>query len=322
MVCHHVRKSNVQEFDGEGWNPISFDSEGTLLDSFQVPENHSYSSVKRIFTLGFLHLRRKSVLTPQSCYHLRWGIGFGNGSEQIDENVKRQRKRAIFLKQNFLTNRDWRLRWGIMRRDIPTELLENRWHVFKCFKRLQGSNRSLTSGNQSARAAVANEMNKLEEWLRVEYPDINVNVHRMPHKLGYSYLISGIFLQLVVTSLLGALTKFQLGSRSHAPWFLVWIYGGPMLRWKWLNDESFDKEPCLSARKWIFFGITSILSLALAVAVFGGISSLCVELLGSICNREFTFSAPVWLLIAGLIALAFAVIGFSVTYFSWFASKD
>jgi hypothetical protein len=54
----------------------------------------------------------------------------------------------------------------------------------------------------------------------------------------------------------------------------------------------------------MFFGFAGILSLALVVAVYGGISSICVKLLASICNTKFSFSGAIWLLIAVLIALA------------------
>ena len=134
-------------------------------------------------------------------------------------------------------------------------------------------------------------MTDLETWLEDQYPGLYINLNHMPKKLGYSYLISGIFLQLVVTALLAALTRFNLCTPSHACWLLVWIYGGPMLRWKWLNDESIDKEPCLSAFKWVLFGIGGILSLALAVGVYGGIATICVELLGAICNAH-VFASP------------------------------
>jgi hypothetical protein len=303
----------MSEFVGEDkWNEITLDNKGTLHGPLAL--EHSYRSTKRIFTLGVFHFRRKSILTSRCCYQLRWGFGSGKGTQRLNENIRNQRRRAIFLRQNFLTTMDWRLKWNYMKRKIPKDLLEKPNLLIRFFRYFENSKMT-----PNEHAHVTKEFHELDKWLKDQYPEITVDLHRIPQKTGYSYLISGIFLQLVVTAILGALTKFSLGSRKHAPWFLVWIYGGPMLRWTWLNDESLDKELCLSARKWIFFGFTAILSLALLVAVYGGISSICVELLASICNTTFLFPAYIWLLIAVMIALTFATIGLLVTYFSSFA---
>jgi hypothetical protein len=260
------------------------------------------------------------------CYRVDWKFALGRGKQKLNPEVRNQRWEAVFVKQSFITNMDWRLDWAFMKRYIPESLLEDRKYVFKLSSSIKQFTLWLFHHDSSKRfgkeyeASVRQEKEELETWLKDNYPGMNIKI-KFESKLGYSYLISGIFLQLLITAVLGALTKFQLGNPRHSAWILVWIYGGPLLRWKWLINESLDKEPCLSARKWFFYGFTAILSISLRIAVCGGIASICVELLASICNTTFALSIGDWIALAAAIAATFIIIGFGITYFTSFASK-
>jgi len=165
-------------------------------------------------------------------------------------------------------------------------------------------------------------MVNLDRWLKENYSGIQIDLKNMPRKLGYSYLVSGIFLQFLVTVLLGALTHFRVDITSHAIWLLVWMYGGPLLRWKWLNDYSMHKEPCLSPAKWVLYGVGRILSLALTVAVYGGIAVICVELLAAICDTTLVLEPQIWFLIALSIAAVFGLVWMVLRFSVKFAGES
>jgi hypothetical protein len=296
--------------------------DSSLVATASVPIEHGESSSKVIFTLRYFHFQRLQLFTPH-CYHLCWrfGRGWGKTTSTPSSLFRRNPQRAIFLKQYFITPWDWRLNWGIIQRQIPESLRENAdtlavWTKAQRFSKLKFKTIEET---EEVLALNGNDLARLEEWLYDQYPEIGVNLRRMPHKLGYSYFISGLFLLVVITALLGLLTRFHLGEVGQACWFLVWIYGGPLLRWKWFNDQAIQKKPCLSASKWLLFGIWGILTMALMVAVCGGIATISVNLLAAICNTTLEPTVAIWTLIGVSIAVLFAAIVVGVCYFSPFA---
>lgn len=316
---------NNIEFDGVDWKPVKFEgavlTESAPISAEPVPSGHGHEySSTRIFTTGLFHFRRKQSFTAV-CYHLQWAFGFGWGQKGTTPTSKLEGRRAIFLKQFFITNQDWRLYWGIMQRQIPVSNREEH-RMFAALRKAKRRFKAMTfEEDHEILSHNRRDMDKLQVWLDEQYPDIKVNLKHMPHQLGSSYLFSGIFLQLVITVFLGALTRFKLGEASYAGWFLLWIYGGPFLRWKWFNDETLHQKPCLSAPTWLFFGISGVLTVAVAAGVCGGIAVICVNLMAAICNTTFTPSAGVWILIGVSIAAVFAIIGFGVTFFSKFAGE-
>jgi hypothetical protein len=294
------------------WKPVSLRPGTGIQTSTESVDEQTHVTYKRSFSLGFIHFGRKEIWTSL-CYQVYWGFGFGIGKNQrLERDIVDKKWRAIFLKQNFIINQDLWLRWGIMMRNVPGPPESTKRKCGAFFERKKRGNQALAK----------DDMKDLHTWLEQNYPGIQIDLENMPRSFGVSQLVSGIFLQLLVTVLLGSLTRFRLGTSGHAVWLLIWIYGGPLFRWKWLNDNSMDKVPCLNAGKWVLFGIGRVLSIALAVGVYGGIAVICVELLADICNTVFSLSPQIWILIAVLIAAAFGLIGGSVILFSKVACKD
>lgn len=143
-------------------------------------------------------------------------------------------------------------------------------------------------------------------WLRKEYP--NVEFEGLDkRRIGYSYLFSGIFLLVLTTAILAGLTRFRLGTKSHAVWLLIWMYGGPMLRYTWLNDHTIQRRPCLNLGRWLLFFIDRILHVAIAVGVCGGTAVISVELFSDLCSTPFSLAPRIWALVIFSIAAFFVV---------------
>ena len=160
------------------------------------------------------------------------------------------------------------------------------------------------------------DINELKSWLNENYPGVEIPVDDLPKKFAYWPLVSGVFLQVLVTITVGAITRFHLGDRSHAAWILIWIYGSASLRWISLITNSLDQTPCLLLKKWILFGFGIILEFLLAIGVYGGITVIAVELLGEMCGKPFSLPPGVWILIGLLIAFVFAIVACVVFYSS------
>lgn len=95
-----------------------------------------------------------------------------------------------------------------MKREIPFDADKERRSIAKYLhdikEKVKSWHEHQTRGNLELRAK---DMTDLHTWLEDQYPGVYINLNHMPKKLEYSYLISGIFLQLVVTALLAALTQ-------------------------------------------------------------------------------------------------------------------
>lgn len=161
--------------------------------------------------------------------------------------------------------------------------------------------RSRTKGD-----AYVTDMEAFRRWLDKEYPDVEFQ-GLDKRRLGYSRIFSGIFLQVLITAILAGLTRFRFDTRSHAAWLLVWMYGGPMLRYTWLNDHTMHRKPCLNPGKWLLFFIDRMLHVAIIVGVCGGTAVICVELFGNLCNTTFSLAPGTWVLVGFSIAAFFLV---------------
>jgi len=232
---------------------------------------------KPILNLGMLHIRRREVWTS-IYYNISWTFHIGSPDQEKNipgptpgSNAEGLKKTSLFVRQNFLSLSPW----AIMQHSL--------------------------SGQQ--------ELDAFAQWLRVNYPGVEVDLTKLPTRLGWSYLVSGIFLQTLVTVMLGALTHFRVGITSHAAWLLLWMYGGPSLRWTWLM--TMDRDPCPSLLKWCMSLFFFFLSLLVAVGVYGGITVICVELFGAMCLiKDLSLAPKVWVLIGWLIAMT---IGLAIT---------
>lgn len=238
--------------------------------------------------LGLLHIWRTESWTSV-CYDVTWKFIFGKPKSQdlnqpvrevppVTEDLK---KRAIFFRQKFL----FQFHWNLMKRDL-----------------------SGPSGKE--------DINQLKTWLEANYPGITIPLDNMNEWVGYRRLISGIVLQVLVTVLLGALTRFRIGNPNHAAWILVWMYCGASLRWVSLIIESFNKVPCMSRLMWFFFGLGMAYDGLVVVGICGGITVIIVELFQAMCGTPFSISAGVWILIGVLISVTFGLAFFVVLYSS------
>jgi hypothetical protein len=168
------------------------------------------------------------------CHEISWRMKFRRQSQEIPQPVEGpDNQRCLFLKQDFITRS---ARWNLRQRY------------------LSGERGSL-------------DVQDLRAWFEANYPGVEIHPGDWPKTvelikyagLGrnkWEWILNGkwgiaVWLLLVVTGIVGGLTKFKVGKASHASWLLAWLYGGPLFRWKWLFVHSFDKEPCPSLWKWV-----------------------------------------------------------------------
>jgi len=69
-----------------------------------------------------------------------------------------------------------------------------------------------------------------------------------------------------------------------------------------------------------FVGIGRLLSVALAVGVFGGLAAIVTELFSVICGTQFSLSTPVWMAIGLTITVAYVLVNLSIIRLPRFAS--
>jgi len=222
------------------------------------------------------------------CYDISWGISFKRDAiprpvHETEEN-EAKKKRVVFFKQKLLMQLGWRL----MKRDISGE-----------------------SGQA--------DINELKLWLTDNYPGVEIPVDNLPKKFAYWSLVSGVFLQMLVTVTVGAITRFHLGDRRHAMWILLWIYGSASLRWTSLITNSLNQSPILLLKTWMLFALGIVLEFLLAIGVLGGITVIVVELFAVMCTGTVTssLSAGWWILIGFAIAFAFGIVAVVVYYSSY-----
>lgn len=123
-VIHRIIYFDVIEFNGVDWKSVSLSE---LQTSTTIQDNQFNVDYKPIFSLWFLHLRREERWTSV-CYEVSWGVKFGRGETQRSDQRNRDKKeRTTFLKQQFLTSLDPRLKWGIMKREIFNNLYQQKF---------------------------------------------------------------------------------------------------------------------------------------------------------------------------------------------------
>lgn len=231
-----------------------------------------------------MHVWRRQTWT-ETCTEVGWKMAFGrNPSPQFCLD-NRDRTRAVFLKQHFAWSRHFFCfnTWRIMRRSRPNQV----------------------------------QSDALKTWLSENYPGIDIDLdykRKMRLMRGWSILLSGVFLQVLVAVCLGALTRFKVGKASHAVWTLIWLYGHPALRWTALFERSVFAAICRSRRVWFFFMFTNLFAWAITFGVYGGITVIGVELLESVCSQVISLSPGVWVLTATLIFLSYTF-ALALTYF-------
>ena len=163
------------------------------------------------------------------CYDISWGVSFSRRVPVIYRHA-RQTKTKQERNERYFSSKSWGFNWGgsLMKRDIS---------------------------GVTGRA----DLNELKAWLTENYPGVEIPLGDLPQKFSYWSLVSGLFLQMLVTVTVGAITRFHLGDRIHATWILFWLYGSASLRWTSLITNHLDQYPCLLLKTWMLFAIGIIL---------------------------------------------------------------
>ena len=217
--------------------------------------------------------------------------------EDPDEVRKR---RATFLRQHGLLTG---VKWNLNRRHLSGPTGEADCKAFRtwfeenyCGVEIHGDDMPKTTQRQ----------NLLERWFGKQGRE-----GKMENFWG------GALLVIIITGIIGGLTKFQVGKPSHACWLLVWLYGGPAFRWKWLVMHSFDGEPCTSFTRWCVTEVCHALSYLIAAGVYIGMTVILVELFGAFCggpSMTISLSVPWWIVVGGSIFALSAIIGLGISF--------
>lgn len=229
--------------------------------------------------------------------------GSESPSLQPDELVElpddRKKRRCLFLKQEFISRAS---RWNLQKRYLTG-----------------------VSGAQ--------DIKNFRAWFTNNYPGVEIHAGDWPKTVELAgfvkqagrkseWILNGklgiaMWLLLVVTAIVGGLTKMQVGQKSHACWLLVWLYGGPAFRWKWLFVHSFDKEPCRSLWKWCIYELCQLLVWLVAFGVYCGITVICVELFAAFCggpNFTITLGVQYWIAVGISIAAGLLLVGIVIAF--------
>lgn len=212
------------------------------------------------------------------CYDLNWRLVWGlkqtppPTKAPTNQTPEAQKERTAFLRQRFI----WQFSWRLMKHNATGEYGQN-------------------------------QLNEFNLWLKDNYPGIEVPLDNLPRRFSWSSLFGGLFLQALVTAIVGGLTRFKVGNASHAAWLLFWLYGSAALRWMWLISEMIYKYPSLSVWKWMLFWFTVFMEFLVAVGICCSITVLLVELFEALCGMNFVISPGVWILVMVLITTAFAI---------------
>jgi hypothetical protein len=160
------------------------------------------------------------------------------------------------------------------------------------------------------------DMREFEEWIEDNYPEIKLPEDYLDVRTGHSKILIGLFLVLVVTGVVGALTHFKVGIPSHACWLLLWLYGGPTFRLKWLINQSVDNKPCLSYGMFLLYWALRVCGLLIVAGVYCGITVISVELLGAFCGETISLSGGTWIGIGAIILVVLVLVGIIVCYYN------
>lgn len=165
----------------------------------------------------------------------------------------------------------------------------------------------LINGPDFSKYPSQSQISEFRTWLNANYPGVEIPLDDLNPQLWQSALVGGIILQILVTVIVAALTRFQVDNPSHAAWFLIWLYGSSALRWMWLISTYIYSNPCESLWKWLCFWSIVVFEICLAGAMCCAITVLLVDLFETFCIPAIPIEAGVWVLIGVLVIVAFAV---------------
>jgi hypothetical protein len=173
---------------------------------------------------------------------------------------------------------------------------------------------------------------RFKMWLRRHHPYLNSDEFTFPRQWVPGSWWSSIFLVPAATLLIGFLTHFHAADRSRAAWFLMWLYGMPIISLAYPIAGQFERRwpqrPKVK-RTWAMQAVITgmavvfvVTHLVILIGVFGGTAVISVGLLEAMCSIQWAFSDTTWFKIGFtafiVVAIFYFVIcaGFGVTSIS------
>jgi hypothetical protein len=250
----------------------------TLPEETQSPN----VAVTIALELGFLRIWRLEIWNS-ACHDVAWRFQFGRKSEPLPPHLNQStsmyqeelKSGAVFLRQNPYRS---------------LRIIRQKWHL------------------AMHQAQSRDDFKEFLTWMEDNYPGLDIEraLKEKPRLAQRADMLWSLGVQLFTTLLLGTLTRFHVGIVSHAVWFLVWMYGGPIvstiiniahLRGWIIHDNMF----CPSLFKWLARMVIYCFSLVVGIFSIGAITVLSVELFGAMCGVFYSLRVSSWVAIGALI---------------------
>jgi len=322
---HFNLRLTFAEFNGKEWIPFSRNR------TLPTEVGKEYSTEVPVLNLGFIRVVRVELWTSV-CHQIYWALRYRktdpprrresdeSETEKLRAAEERERgevaqKAAIFLNQTFI---NW-----------PNPLPR----IIRSIKHRRSSERGIEGSRDAInwnpiKHEIGNtreeEVMELNRWLKANYPEIDINTDDLYKKvkswklwkneLGYAKLWNGLMLIAVLTLVIGLLTQFRVGVPSHASWILLWLYGGPVFRSKWLVNHMVHNKPCRSLALWILYEVFRGLGWVIVAVVYCGITLISVELFAEFCGTPISLTPAIWVAIGSIILAVLLLVGLLARY--------
>ena len=166
------------------------------------------------------------------------------------------------------------------------------------------------------------EETRFKSWLSQNYPYLNTDDFSFPTRLVMGSSWSSIFLIPAATLMLGLFTHFHAAEKTRVAWFLIWMYGMPVISLSYPVVYAIERRwPLREAarRTWtvhVVLGVGAVIFItlhgAILVGIFGGTAEITVVLLESMCAGNWTFADSTWLKIGFTTFFVFVAIYFTI----------
>ena len=162
------------------------------------------------------------------------------------------------------------------------------------------------------------EEERFRSWLRQNYPFLRVDDFTFPKQLLAGSSWSSIFLIPAATLIIGFVTHFHAANRTRAAWFLIWLYGMPVIslahpmaerRWPQRKAGRHLVVQAAVTGAAVVFGLVH---LGILIGIFGGTAVIAVGLLEAMCESSWSFTDSTWLKIGFTTFLVVTIIYFVI----------
>jgi hypothetical protein len=165
---------------------------------------------------------------------------------------------------------------------------------------------------------------QFKTWLRRNYPYLNSDEFTFPRVRIPGSSWSSIFLVPASTIIIWFTTHFHAADRSRAAWFLMWLYGVPVVSLAHPIARAFERRwpqrPKLNCkRSWAMQAVVTgaavvfiLAHLLIWIGVFGGTAVITVGLLEAMCASRWSFSDLTWFKIGFTTFVVVTVIYFAI----------